>query len=103
MITIPVKERPVKIAGMDDFRYAFAQQYFISNGLVFSHNGGKSFGKVVHILRCQCASWAEFACGNHKINTITNILSWREQEVAQRELDTLWQTYGWKEPLCKSS
>ena len=88
---IPKSDKPVICAGMNSRRYDMAEHYFINTGLIFSNNGGKTFKRTIHILRPQCAAWAEFAFGNHEINTVTNVLYWREQELAQRELDNLWK------------
>lgn len=90
------KECPVFCAGMEKERYTKAGQYFLENGLVFSHNGGKTFNKTVHILRLQCAAWAEYAWGSRKVNTNTNILSWKEKEITQHILDTLWKELNHK-------
>ena len=89
---IPKAEKPdAKCVGMDAKRYAKAEQYFIDNGLVFSRNGGKTFTHTIHILRAQCAAWAEYAFGNKYINTMTNIINVREFGLAQKELDNLWR------------
>ena len=90
-LRISAKEKPINCAGMDAERYALAEQYFINTGIIHSHNGGRTFSRTVHILRAQCAAWAEFAFGNHRINTMTNVLHWRERELAQNELDRLWE------------
>lgn len=81
------KESPVWTADMSQDKYEFARQYFIDTGIIFSHNGGKSFNHTVHILRAQCTAWAEFARGKTTTHEVGN--SWRETELAQRELDKL--------------